>query len=153
MDNQHVTSYRSAARPSRRVGLVGMIFAGLLLAVGSLFASIGQVLTGLGRRCVDEAAARDLARASRAFRNTSQRGKRAEGWESRLQTTGPLLITSIAGAWLTLWILLLVGGGLFWLVMHGWGLLVLFCTVAIGAVIGLKRARLKQQMPRDELLN
>ena len=63
------------------------------------------------------------------------------------------MIASIFGALTILWTLLLVGGVLSWLAMHGYGPFVLLGTVVLGAAIGSKRASLKQQMPQHEQLN
>lgn len=147
MDNRH-----AVAHAAYTINPLRMLAGGLLLAVGALFTSIGHAATGLARHCISEAALRDLARALRSFRNTSRSTSTGVG-ERRLQSIGPVLLSTIFGAFCMLWILLLLGGSLFWLVTHGWGLLVLICTLAIGSAIGLQRAQIKQHMPSDELLN
>lgn len=134
-------------------GPIRIVIAGLLLAFGALLASISHSCTALGRRWINDTTFMSWSRAIRSFQRSAQRGKQSTGWEQRLLGIGPSLIMSIFGALTILWTLLLIGGALSWLVMHGYGPFVLLGTVVLGAGIGGKRASLKRQLPQHEQLN
>ena len=127
--------------------------AGLLIAFGTLLASMSHTCTGLGRRWTNEKTLVALSRAIHSFHSNPHRTKPMREWERRLLGFAPSMIASIFGALAILWTLLLIGGVLSWLVMHGYGPFVLLGTVVLGATIGTKRASLKRQMPRNEQLN
>lgn len=133
-------------------GPVRIAIGGLLLAFGALLASISYSCTGLGRRWVNDTTFISLSRAVRSFHHT-KRSKKMPDWEQRLLSIAPSIIASIFGALTVLWTLLLIGGALSWLVIHGYGPFVLLGTVVLGAGIGSKRAMLKRQMPQNEQLN
>jgi hypothetical protein len=125
----------------------------LFIAIGSLFLGIGRVFTDLGFRWQRDTSPQVLAAAVRAM----QQGRRDAGhmaeWEARLVRIGAPVVTSVLSALALLWILLLLGGGLAWLAVHGYGLLLLTGAIAAGVALGWCKAQCNRRLPPQNRAN
>jgi hypothetical protein len=153
---QHQINSSPAAGPLGRGGRCSgavSTMGALFIAIGSLFLGIGRVFTDLGFRWTSDASPQVLAAAVRAM----QQGRRGAGhmaeWEARLVRVGAPVVTSVLSALALLWILLLLGGGLAWLALHGYGLLLLTGAIAAGVALGWCKAQYNRRLPPQNRSN
>ena len=138
---------------SQRAGIVRAALATLLLGMGALLAQVSHLLSNLGRRWLPDTTVRSLSVAIDEMRGARLGTAPARPWERGLLRVGQPIVVCVFGALALLWTLLLLGGALAWLALNGYGLLLLFGTITIGVLCGLRRARLEQQLPRQNRLN
>lgn len=130
-----------------------MGIAAVLLAFGGLLTRLAMFANGLAHRLAGDATVRTLTGATRAFRSAQGQTDRLTGWEQTLLRVGPPVLLSIGGALALLWLLVLVGGALAWLALHGYGFALMLGAVLVGVLIGFWRARLSARMPEQDGLN
>jgi polyferredoxin len=86
------------------------------------------------------------------FRDGQERAS-ASAWERHLLRIGPSVLLAVGGALLTLWTLLLVGGALAWLALHGYGFYLLLAAVSSGTLLGSSIALTRRRRTDRERLN
>ena len=149
---QHTQSRKRKRRRLGRVGALRTIPALILLALGATLAWLARACLGLGLAWGGERAAQSWDAALAGFRDERQRTS-APGWERHLLRIGPSLLLAVGGALITLWTLLLVGGALAWLALHGYGFYLLLATVSIGALLGSSIALTRSRRSQRDRLN
>lgn len=128
-------------------------FATLLLMFGALLARISHACTALGMIWAGDGTARALAKAFAHAREAQSLSSRAPNWERQLLRIGPNIVLGMGGALVTLWALLGIGGALLWLVLHGFGFLLMLFAVLIGMLLGGRRAKVARQLPPHDRMN
>ncbi|GAB4196784.1 MAG: hypothetical protein OHK0022_14590 [Roseiflexaceae bacterium] len=143
------------ARPARRrrPRPVRTGVAALLLAFGAMLTRLALVANGLAHRWAGDTTVRAWVRAIRAFRATQGKTRQLPEWEQALLRVGPPVLLAIGSALTLLWVLVLVGGGLAWLVVRGYGFPLMLATVLAGVLIGCWRASLAARLPDQDGLN
>lgn len=141
---------RPSRAPRSRSGPVRSGLAAILLLFGALFARISHFCSATGRIWLGDQALFAWRHALSAVRSTSPHDAQAPAWERKLLRVGPAVLAGIGGALLALWTLLIVGGLLAWLVIRGYGLLLLFGAVVLGAILGARQARVRRQLPPQD---
>lgn len=141
---------RPTRAPQSRSGPIRSALAAILLLFGALFGRLSHVCNATGRLWLGDQALFAWRSALSSVRSAAPHDAQAPMWERRLLRAGPAVLAGIGGALLTLWTLLILGGLLAWLVMNGYGLLLLVGAVALGAILGARQARLSRQLPPQD---
>lgn len=138
----------------KRHGPLAVAAAMLMLALGAIFSRLGAFCTAAAQRSTDAATVRTWTHAVKHFQGEKPGTQlQRPNWERQLLHFGSPILIGIGTTFILMWLLLLLGGTLFWLVTHGFGLLMLLGALTIGTVIGAKTARLGRYSEEQEWLN
>jgi hypothetical protein len=133
---------------SRKKNPIRTTAAVALLSLGGTLAWIGLRCQSLGERWAGASAHRAWQGAIEHFHDGEPR-RALPAWEHHLLRIGPPVLVAIGGALVALWTLLLLGGALFWLALHGFGSLLLLSAVALGVILGSRLALGRRVRLRD----
>jgi hypothetical protein len=146
---------RGPARGPLRALRAALGFASLL--AGALFLQVGRTLDSLGQLWGGPRIAAALQALVTYFSQGVPEGlasdKRPGGWEQRLRRVGPAVVLSIVTVWLCMWLLALLGGGIAWLMLNGYGAWLLLGCVLLGAALGLWLAHVGAKSPPNARAN
>ncbi|MBK9713760.1 MAG: hypothetical protein IPO81_21045 [Kouleothrix sp.] len=146
--NQPTGSTGAAAR-----GPIYGAVAAILLIFGMLFARLSHFCDGIGRLWLGDRAIYAWRRALGSWRAPADPAGQTPRWQRRLLESGSPILLSIAGLMIAMGALIVVGGGLAWLVLHGYALPLMLGAVVLGGVLGARRARLGRHMPQQDRWN
>lgn len=119
-----------------------------LLSIGATLSWIGMRCQSLGERWAGASAHHAWQAALDHFHDAEPR-RALPAWERHLLRIGPSVLLAIGGALIVMWTLLLFGGALFWLALHGYGSLLLVGAVAVGVILGSRLALGRRVRLRD----
>jgi hypothetical protein len=146
--------YNSNAEPRRRPGPLRQAGGLLLLALGAVFGRISTIFLGGAQRLTDQATIREWNKAISYVLGATPGQRQPSSKQERLFIRyGTSVISSIISVLIVMWTLLLLGGALVWLALHGFGFFILLGAVLLGTLIGLHLAQLGRHGTDRERLN
>ena len=140
--------------PPKRHSPLATTAAALMLTLGAVLGRMSAFCNGAAQRWTDPTTVWRWVRAVEHFRGQSPGARLPRArWEQQVLRFGSPILIGIGSTFIVFWLLLLIGGSLFWLVSHGFGLILLLLMVTIGTVIGIKLALLGRFGGNQERLN